>query len=85
MAQFIQGILVPELKVQRMMRRDAVKGVKFYQLIEWDKIFDKWMNVTIEFPQINVDASYDPIEKFFQGLHNICRQILLIDNILLFQ
>jgi hypothetical protein len=60
-----------ELKIQRMMRRDAVKAIKFYQLVQRDKIFDKWMNVIVEFPQINVDASYDPVEKFLQCLHNI--------------
>jgi hypothetical protein len=54
------------------MGRDAVKTIKFYQLVEWDKVFDKRMNVIIEFPQINVDASYDPVEKFFQCLHKYC-------------
>jgi len=60
-----------ELEVQRMLGRDAVETIKFYQLVEWDKVFDKRMNIIIEFPQINVDASYDPVEKFFQSLHSI--------------
>ena len=65
-----------KLKIEGMMGGDPVEGIKFYELIEWDKVFDKRMNVIIEFPQINVDASYDPVEKFFQCFHNIRCQIL---------
>ena len=70
--QFREGqIGIEELEVQRMMRCDAVKTIKFYQLVEWDKVFDKRMDVIIEFPQINVDSLYDSFEKYFQCLHNI--------------
>ena len=61
---------MPELKIQRMMGRDAVEGIKFYQLIEWNKVFDKRPNIELEFPQIDVDALDDPVEKCFQCFHN---------------
>ena len=62
---------MPELKIQRMVRCDAIKGIKFFQLVERDEVFYKRMHVVREFPQIDIDALDDPVKKFYQCFHNI--------------
>jgi hypothetical protein len=59
-----------KLKIEGMMGGNPVEGIKFYELIEWDKVFDKGLNIEREFPQIDVDALDDPVEKFGQCFHS---------------
>jgi hypothetical protein len=61
---------MPELKVKCLVGGNAVEGIEFDHLIQWNQTFDKRTYVVIKFTQVDIDSLNNPVQQFFQFFHD---------------
>jgi 5,10-methylenetetrahydrofolate reductase len=65
---------VTELKVQRVMGRETIKGVKPAKLLERNDLVDVRAHIEDRFPKVDIDTVNDSIDKPFE----FCHELLLL-------
>ena len=52
-----------------MVRRDAIKCIKFKHLSALNKFTYIWSHIEAELSEVDIDPLYDPVKKLFKHLH----------------
>jgi len=58
-----------EHKIKGMVGGNAVEGIEFDHLIQWNQILDKGTDVVLKFTQIDINSLNNPAQQFFQFFH----------------